>query len=160
MCQINHVALNTAVICCIMSPPLVILHCRIIIYQLSFLTHHRPNQQHVVDEEAILQLMKNCPMCNRKCRCSKHSRGPYLIVYQGCYFCNYQHKWGSQPEATNINIYKPYTQRKRKSQTKDKASVNAKAQSSQLNKWIPQQNEKQEAHSQLCLGKNLVSNVP
>ncbi|GLD48838.1 uncharacterized protein AKAME5_000273700 [Lates japonicus] len=56
-------------------------------------TTHRSDPQHIVDEEAILQLMKSCPECNRKCRCSKHTRGPYFIVYQSCYFCDYQRKW-------------------------------------------------------------------
>ncbi|XP_029287357.1 uncharacterized protein LOC115008145 isoform X2 [Cottoperca gobio] len=95
-------------------------------------TENRPALQHMVDEEAILQLMKDCPMCDRKCRCSKYTRGPYFIVYQSCYFCNYQRKWANQPEARNINFHKANTAPKRKRQPKDKVSVNAKAQSSQL----------------------------
>lgn len=106
--------------------------CVVIIPQTSFLPHNRPTLQHIVDEEAILQLMKNCPICNRKCRCSKHTRSPYLIVYQSCYFCHYQRKWASQPEARNMNI-KAHKLPKRKHKPKDKVSVNAKAQSCQLN---------------------------
>ncbi|XP_073338521.1 THAP domain-containing protein 1-like isoform X2 [Pagrus major] len=83
--------------------------------------------QHIVDEEAILQLMKNCPMCDRKCRCTKHNRGPYFIVYQSCYFCHYQRKWANQPEALNMNINKAYTAPKRKHRLKEKVCVNAKA---------------------------------
>ncbi|GAA6227036.1 THAP domain-containing protein 8-like [Lates japonicus] len=87
-------------------------------------TTEKPTPQHIVDEEAILQLMKNCPMCNRKCRCSKHTRGPYFIVYQSCYYCDYQRKWASQPEAKNMNIHKPNTLPKKKLQPKDKVFVN------------------------------------
>lgn len=106
----------------------------IIISQLSFLPHNRQTLQHIVDEEAILQLMKNCPMCNRKCRCSKHTRGPYLIVYQSCYFCHYQRKWASQPEARNMNTHKTRSTSKRKLQPKDKVCAKVEAQSSQLSK--------------------------
>ncbi|XP_056227532.1 uncharacterized protein LOC130166166 isoform X2 [Seriola aureovittata] len=88
-------------------------------------TMEKPIPQHIVDEEAILQLMKSCPMCNKKCRCSKHTRGPYFIVYQSCYFCDYQRKWASQPEAKNMNIHKAHTPPKKKLQAKDKVSVNA-----------------------------------
>lgn len=98
-------------------------------------TTEKQTPQHIVDEEAILQLMKNCPKCNRTCRCTKHTRGSYLIAYQKCYFCDYQRKWASQPEAKTINIHKASTPHKRKP-SKDKVSVNAKAQSSQLNKII------------------------
>ncbi|KAM9362546.1 uncharacterized protein ABDE67_007756 [Symphorus nematophorus] len=97
-------------------------------------TMEKPTLQHIVDEEAILQLMKDCPMCNRKCRCTKHTRGPYLIVYQSCYFCHYQRKWASQPEAKDMNIHKTHTPAKRKPKPKNKVSVKAKAQSSELNK--------------------------
>ena len=99
----------------------------IIISQLSFLPQTRPTLQHIVDEEAILQLMKNCPMCNRNCRCTKRTRSPYFIVYQSCYYCNYQRKWANQPEARNMDI------RNKKLKPTNKVSVNAKAQSSQLN---------------------------
>ncbi|XP_051240096.1 uncharacterized protein LOC127354292 [Dicentrarchus labrax] len=95
-------------------------------------TMEKPTLQHIVDEEAILQLMKNCPMCNRKCRCIKRTQGPYFIVYQSCYFCHYQRKWANQPEARNMNIHKAHTQPKRKLQPKDKVCGNAKPQSSQL----------------------------
>lgn len=60
--------------------------------------------QYIVDEEAILQLMKTCPLCSKQCRCNKYARGPYFIVYQSCYFCDYRRKWASQPEAINMNI--------------------------------------------------------
>ncbi|XP_042341246.1 THAP domain-containing protein 5-like [Plectropomus leopardus] len=95
-------------------------------------TVEKPALQHIVDEEAILQLMKNCPMCDRKCRCTKYTRGPYFIVYQSCYFCSYQRKWASQPEARNINIHKATP--KKKPRPKDKASGNAKAPASKPSK--------------------------
>lgn len=101
---------------------------------ISLLSCNRAPLQHIVDKEAILQLMKNCPMCDRKCRCTKHSRGPYFIVYQSCYFCHYQRKWASQPEALNMNINKAHTGPKGKIQPKEKVCVNAKAKSSQLKK--------------------------
>ncbi|XP_035516429.1 uncharacterized protein LOC118327247 [Morone saxatilis] len=91
-------------------------------------TMEKPTLQHIVDEEALLQLMKNCPMCNRKCHCRKHTQGPYFIVYQSCYFCHYQRKWANQPEARNMNICKAHTQPKRKLQPKDKVCGNTKAQ--------------------------------
>ncbi|XP_068607218.1 uncharacterized protein [Brachionichthys hirsutus] len=62
----------------------------------------KPDLQYVVDEEAILQLMKNCPVCNRKCRCSKYTHGSYFIVNQSCYSCHYRRKWASQPGASAI----------------------------------------------------------
>ncbi|XP_029997685.1 uncharacterized protein LOC115424503 isoform X2 [Sphaeramia orbicularis] len=62
--------------------------------------------QYIVDEEAILQLMKTCPLCSKQCRCNKYTRGPYFIVYQSCYFCDYRRKWASQPEAINMNTQK------------------------------------------------------
>lgn len=96
----------------------------------------KPALQHVVDEEAILQLMQNCPMCNRKCRCTKRICGPYLIVYQSCYFCHYQRKWASQPEAANISSYKTPTPAKRKPQPKDKVSVSTKVQTSLLDQTL------------------------
>ncbi|XP_068582702.1 THAP domain-containing protein 1 A-like isoform X2 [Cebidichthys violaceus] len=96
---------------------------------------NRPTVQHIVDEEAILQLMKNCPMCDRKCRCTKRTCGPYFIVYQSCYFCNYQRKWANQPEARNMNIQKANTPPKKKLRPKNKVSVKAaKTQLSQLSK--------------------------
>ncbi|XP_049426085.1 uncharacterized protein LOC125884859 isoform X2 [Epinephelus fuscoguttatus] len=95
-------------------------------------TREKPALQHIVDEEAILQLIKDCPMCDRRCRCTKFTRGPYFIVYQSCYFCNYQRKWASQPEARDLNIHKAQVTPKRKQQPKDKASGNAKAASSKL----------------------------
>ncbi|XP_044047156.1 uncharacterized protein LOC122873900 isoform X2 [Siniperca chuatsi] len=113
-------------------------------------TMEKPTLQHIVDEEAILQLMKNCPMCNRKCRCSKRTRGPYFIVYQSCYFCHYQRKWASQPEARNMNTPKAHTPSKRKLQPKDKVSVNAKAQSSQLNKTSISESSVSESHDPLA----------
>ncbi|KAM9335727.1 uncharacterized protein ABDE67_020731 [Symphorus nematophorus] len=94
-------------------------------------TMEKPARHYVVDEEAILQLMKNCPMCDRKCRCSKRTHGPYLVVYQSCYFCHYQRKWASQPEARNMNT--AHTAPRRKPKPKNKASANAKA-PSQVNK--------------------------
>ncbi|XP_073320794.1 uncharacterized protein [Pagrus major] len=97
--------------------------------ETSTATMEKAPLQHIVDEEAILQLMKNCPMCDRKCRCTKHNRGPYFIVYQSCYFCHYQRKWASQPEALNMNINKAHTAPKRKHQPKEKVCVNTKAQS-------------------------------
>uniref|UniRef100_UPI0037E8A724 uncharacterized protein isoform X1 n=2 Tax=Semicossyphus pulcher TaxID=241346 RepID=UPI0037E8A724 len=100
---------------------------------------------HIVDEEAILQLMNNCPMCNRKCRCSKRTCGPYLIVYQKCYFCDYQRKWANQPEAANMNIYRPPKPAKRKPQPKNKVSVNAKTQS-QLKKKSISESSVSESH--------------
>lgn len=121
--------------------------CVIVISQLSFLLHNRETLQHIVDEEAILQLMKDCPMCNRKCRCSKRTHGPYVIVYQSCYFCHYQRKWASQPEARNMNTLKAQAAPKRKRQPRDKVSVNAKAQSSQLNKMSI--SESSESHDPL-----------
>ncbi|XP_078135658.1 peroxynitrite isomerase THAP4-like isoform X2 [Sander vitreus] len=90
-------------------------------------TMEKPTLQHIVDEEAILQLMKNCPMCDRNCRCIKRTRSPYFIVYQSCYYCNYQRKWANQPEARNMDI------RNKKLKPTNKVSVNAKVQSSQLN---------------------------
>ncbi|XP_028444738.1 THAP domain-containing protein 4-like [Perca flavescens] len=72
--------------------------------ETSTATMEKPTLQHIVDEEAILQLMKNCPMCNRNCRCTKRFRSPYFIVYQSCYYCNYQRKWANQPEARNMDI--------------------------------------------------------
>ncbi|TDH16007.1 hypothetical protein EPR50_G00015440 [Perca flavescens] len=95
--------------------------------ETSTATMEKPTLQHIVDEEAILQLMKNCPMCNRNCRCTKRTRSPYFIVYQSCYYCNYQRKWANQPEARNMDI------RNKKLKPTNKVSVNAKAQSSQLN---------------------------
>ncbi|XP_030281752.1 uncharacterized protein LOC115586664 isoform X2 [Sparus aurata] len=102
--------------------------------ETSTATTEKVPLQHIVDKEAILQLMKNCPMCDRKCRCTKHSRGPYFIVYQSCYFCHYQRKWASQPEALNMNINKAHTGPKKKHQPKEKLCVNAKAKSSKLKK--------------------------
>ncbi|KAM8772225.1 uncharacterized protein AB9X84_008238 isoform 4-T4 [Acanthopagrus schlegelii] len=102
--------------------------------ETSTATMEKAPLQHIVDKEAILQLMKNCPMCDRKCRCTKHSRGPYFIVYQSCYFCHYQRKWASQPEALNMNINKAHTGSKGKNQPKEKVCVNAKAKSLQLKK--------------------------
>lgn len=107
------------------------LHTTCVSFLLSC---NRVPLQHIVDKEAILQLMKNCPMCDRKCRCTKHSRGPYFIVYQSCYFCHYQRKWASQPEALNMNINKAHTGPKKKHQPKEKLCVNAKAKSSKLKK--------------------------
>ncbi|XP_075946438.1 uncharacterized protein LOC142948347 isoform X1 [Anarhichas minor] len=96
-------------------------------------TMEKPTVQHIVDEEAILQLMKNCPMCDRKCRCTKRTCDPYFIVYQSCYFCNYQRKWANQPEARDMNIQKANTPPKKKLRPKNKASVKAaRTQSSQL----------------------------
>ncbi|XP_031145413.1 uncharacterized protein LOC116043045 isoform X11 [Sander lucioperca] len=89
--------------------------------ELSFLPQNRPTLQHIVDEEAILQLMKNCPMCDRNCRCTKRTRSPYFIVYQSCYYCNYQRKWANQPEARNLDF------RNKKLKPTNKVSVNAKA---------------------------------
>lgn len=116
---------------------LALLHttCVFIISQPSFLPHNRPTLQHIVDEEAILQLMKTCRMCTRKCRCSKRTRSPYLIVYQSCYFCHYQRKWASQPKGRIMNIYKKaHNLPKSKHKPGDKLSVNTKAQWCQLNK--------------------------
>ncbi|XP_035856274.1 uncharacterized protein LOC116043045 isoform X3 [Sander lucioperca] len=84
-------------------------------------TMEKPTLQHIVDEEAILQLMKNCPMCDRNCRCTKRTRSPYFIVYQSCYYCNYQRKWANQPEARNLDF------RNKKLKPTNKVSVNAKA---------------------------------
>ncbi|XP_029950535.1 uncharacterized protein LOC115390701 isoform X2 [Salarias fasciatus] len=71
--------------------------------------------QHIVDEDSILQLMKNCPICRKSCRCTKRSRGPYLVVHQSCYFCHYRRKWTSQPEAQLLNVYNTNkTKRRRK----------------------------------------------
>ncbi|XP_029907318.1 uncharacterized protein LOC115359117 [Myripristis murdjan] len=74
----------------------------------------RPILQHIIDEEAILQLMENCPRCNKKCRCTKHARSPYFIVYQSCYFCEYRRKWASQPEAKNMNLFKQRSEPRKK----------------------------------------------
>ncbi|XP_037620622.1 THAP domain-containing protein 1-like [Sebastes umbrosus] len=112
-------------------------------------TTEKPTLQHIVDEEAILQLMKNCPMCDRKCRCSKRTCGPYFIVYQSCYFCNYQRKWANQPEARSMNIHKANVPPKKRLRPKNKASVNAKAQSSQLNKTSISESSVSESHDQL-----------
>lgn len=74
-------------------------------------------------------------MCNRKCRCSKRTRSPYLKVYQSCYFCHYQRKWASQPKGRIMNIYKKaHNLPKSKHKPHDKLSVNTKAQWCQLNK--------------------------
>ncbi|XP_041641097.1 uncharacterized protein LOC121508364 isoform X2 [Cheilinus undulatus] len=82
---------------------------------------------HIVEEEAILQLMRNCPMCNRMCRCSKRINGAYLIIYQSCYFCQYSRKWANQPGATDINIQKAKKQVKKKRQPKPKKKEPEKA---------------------------------
>ncbi|KAK5926427.1 hypothetical protein CgunFtcFv8_022000 [Champsocephalus gunnari] len=97
-------------------------------------TENRPALQHIVDEEAILQLMKECPMCNRKCRCMKQCNGPFLIVYQSCYFCHYHGKWANQPEVRNMNFKKKRKARKKRCQPKDKVSLKATTQSPQLKK--------------------------
>ncbi|XP_029950522.1 uncharacterized protein LOC115390697 isoform X2 [Salarias fasciatus] len=70
--------------------------------------------QHIVDEDSILQLMKNCPICRKSCRCTKRSRGPYLVVHQNCYFCHYRRKWTSQPEAQLLNVINTEIKRRRK----------------------------------------------
>ncbi|XP_042287440.1 uncharacterized protein LOC122978844 isoform X1 [Thunnus albacares] len=97
-------------------------------------TIEKPAPQYIVDEEAIMQLMKTCPMCDRQCRCSKHTRGPYFIVYQNCYFCDFQRKWASQPEALNANAYKAYIPSRKKLKSNDTVTVETEAQSSQRNK--------------------------
>ncbi|KAM7393960.1 hypothetical protein PAMP_020793 [Pampus punctatissimus] len=102
--------------------------------EMCAVTIEKPAPQHIVDEEAIMQLMKTCPMCDRKCRCTKHTRGPYFIVYQNCYFCDFQRKWASQPEAINANAYKAYMPSRKKFKSNDMVTVEAEAQSSQLNK--------------------------
>ncbi|XP_034543584.1 uncharacterized protein zgc:158320 isoform X2 [Notolabrus celidotus] len=94
-------------------------------------TRQRPPLQHIVDEEAILQLMKTCPMCNRKCRSNKYVRGPYFTVYQSCYFCHYQRRWGSQPGAANLKVQKPI---EKKVKPKKNVCEKTKAQSSQIKK--------------------------
>lgn len=109
-------------------------------------TTEKPTLQHIVDEEAILQLMKTCPMCDRKCRCTKYTRGPYFIVYQSCYFCSYQRKWANQPEARNMNIHKSHIPHKRKHRSNDKASLKAKAPSSKLNKMITSESSVSASH--------------
>ncbi|KAM9857287.1 uncharacterized protein ACBR49_000930 [Aulostomus maculatus] len=89
-------------------------------------TREKETPQHIVDVEAILQLLKNCPACDKKCRCTKLTRSPYLIIYQNCYFCNFHRRWASQPEAINIRVRcKP----KRNFQSRDSVSVNATPQS-------------------------------
>lgn len=88
-----------------------------------------------------MQLMKTCPMCDRKCRCTKHTRGPYLIVYQNCYYCDFQRKWASQPEAINANAYKAYMPSRKKLKSNDTVTVEAEAQSSQLNTSISESSE-------------------
>ncbi|XP_059196551.1 uncharacterized protein LOC131977324 isoform X1 [Centropristis striata] len=109
-------------------------------------TTEKPTLQHIVDEEAIMQLMKNCPMCDRKCRCNKRTQGPYFIVYQSCYFCNYQRKWANQPEARNMNIYNSNKPKPKKPKPKDKVSGNAKAQSSQTNKTSISESSVSDSH--------------
>ncbi len=141
-CTCGNVSIATTCMCF----PAPYNPCVIIISQLSFLSNNRPTLQHIVDEEAILQLMRNCPMCNRKCRCSKHTRGPYFIVYQSCYFCHYQRKWASQPEARNMNTHKAHTQPKRKLQPKDKVSANAKTRASQHHKTSISESSVSESH--------------
>ncbi|XP_044202524.1 uncharacterized protein LOC122979266 isoform X2 [Thunnus albacares] len=97
-------------------------------------TIEKPALQHIVDEEAIMQLMKTCPMCDRQCRCHKYSRGPYFIVFQKCYFCDFQRKWASQPEALNADAYKAYIPPRKKLKSNDTVTVEGEAQSSQRNK--------------------------
>ncbi|XP_042255144.1 uncharacterized protein LOC121887991 isoform X1 [Thunnus maccoyii] len=97
-------------------------------------TIEKPALQHIVDEEAIMQLMKTCPMCDRQCRCHKYSRGPYFIVFQKCYFCDFQRKWASQPEALNADAYKAYIPPRKKLKSNDSVTVEGEAQSSQRNK--------------------------
>ncbi|XP_063739850.1 uncharacterized protein LOC134864637 isoform X2 [Eleginops maclovinus] len=108
-------------------------------------TMEKPALQHIVDEEAILQLMKDCPMCGRKCRCTKQTKGPFLIVYQSCYFCNYQRKWANQPEVRNMNFKKKNKARKR-CQPKEKVPGNATAESPELNKTNISESSVSESH--------------
>ncbi|XP_062291632.1 uncharacterized protein LOC133996087 isoform X1 [Scomber scombrus] len=82
-------------------------------------TTEKPIPQYLVDEEAIMQLMKTCPMCDRQCRCTKYTRGPCFIVQQKCYFCDFQRKWASQPEAVNTNARKAHMTPRKKLKSND-----------------------------------------
>ncbi|XP_062291623.1 uncharacterized protein LOC133996078 [Scomber scombrus] len=82
-------------------------------------TTEKPIPQYLVDEEAIMQLLKTCPMCDRQSRCTKYTRGPCFIVYQKCYFCDFQRKWASQPEAVNTNARKAHMTPRKKLKSND-----------------------------------------
>nr|XP_043883865.1 uncharacterized protein LOC122770804 isoform X1 [Solea senegalensis] len=96
-------------------------------------TTEKQTAQYIVDEEAILQLMRNCPACDRKCRCRKFNRRPYFAVYQSCYYCDYQRKWVNQPEAKDTKFQRAP---KRKRRPKNKVPLEDDAQSSQPDKCV------------------------
>uniref|UniRef100_UPI003AAC206B uncharacterized protein isoform X1 n=1 Tax=Centroberyx gerrardi TaxID=166262 RepID=UPI003AAC206B len=112
------------------------------------LNMERPTVQHIIDEKAILQLLEHCPKCNRKCRCTKHTRSPYFIVYQSCYFCEYRRKWANQPEARNIKILKQRGPKKKKLPALNE-SVNAEPQPSHLEKICVSKSPDSESNHQL-----------
>ncbi|XP_071382064.1 uncharacterized protein [Centroberyx affinis] len=113
------------------------------------LNMERPTVQHIIDEKAILQLLEHCPKCNRKCRCTKHTRSPYFIVYQNCYFCEYRRKWANQPEARNIKILKQRGPKKKKLPALNTESVNAEPQPSHLEKICVSKSPDSESNHQL-----------
>ncbi|XP_078146523.1 uncharacterized protein LOC139930199 isoform X1 [Centroberyx gerrardi] len=113
------------------------------------LNMERPTVQHIIDEKAILQLLEHCPKCNRKCRCTKHTRSPYFIVYQSCYFCEYRRKWANQPEARNIKILKQRGPKKKKLPALNNESVNAEPQPSHLEKICVSKSPDSESNHQL-----------
>ncbi|KAI9525342.1 hypothetical protein NQZ68_005887 [Dissostichus eleginoides] len=51
------------------------------------------SSEFIVDEECLLQLLKTCRECNRRCTVRKRVIGLKLMVNQTCCFCSSRSKW-------------------------------------------------------------------